>query len=92
VFSTLFGRYQLMHTVRSHIGSKDQAYECVFQQEDNEGYTGVKLDKTLMTVAGEALKKNIEVLGSVVLPLSEQIKYVPSTHTHSLSLSLSSKK
>mmetsp|Transcript_22509 Transcript_22509/g.47387 ORF Transcript_22509/g.47387 Transcript_22509/m.47387 type:complete len:496 (-) Transcript_22509:1057-2544(-) len=69
-------KYQLMHTVRSHIGSKDQAYECVFQQEDNEGYTGVKLDKTLMTVAGEALKKNIEVLGSVVLPLSEQIKYV----------------
>lgn len=37
---------------------------------------GVKLDKSLMKIAGNALTKNIEKLGTVALPLSEQIKYV----------------
>merc|ERR1711959_843 len=69
-------KYKLLHTVRTHIGAKNEAYECVFQQEDHEGFTGVKLDKTLMKIAGEALKKNIQVLGTVALPFSEQIKYV----------------
>lgn len=30
-------KYKLMHTVRNHEGAKDQAYQCVFQQEDDEG-------------------------------------------------------
>jgi len=69
-------KYKLLHTVRTHLGAKDDAYQCVFQQEDPDGNVGVKLDKKLMLIAGEALKKNIEVLGTVALPLSEQLKYV----------------
>jgi 3-ketoacyl-CoA synthase len=69
-------KYKLLHTVRTHIGAKDEAYQTVFQQEDAEGQVGVKLDKNLMKVAGEALKRNIQVLGTVALPLSEQIKYL----------------
>merc|ERR1711959_483025 len=69
-------KYKLMHTVRNHEGAKDEAYQCVFQQEDDEGNKGVKLDKSLMKIAGNALTKNIEKLGTVALPLSEQIKYV----------------
>ena len=69
-------KYKLLHTVRSHFGAKDPSYQCVFQQEDDEGFKGVKLDKTLMKIAGEALTKNIEKLGTVALPFSEQVKYV----------------
>jgi len=69
-------KYKLMHLVRTHIGAKDEAYKCVFQQEDPEGNVGVKLDRSLMKIAGEALKKNIEVLGTLALPFSEQLKYV----------------
>ena len=30
-------KYKLLHTVRTHIGAKDEAYQTVFQQEDAEG-------------------------------------------------------
>ena len=69
-------KYRLMHTVRSHFGAKDDSYQCVFQQEDDEGFRGVRLDKSLMKIAGEALTKNIEKLGTVALPLGEQLKFV----------------
>ncbi|QDZ24456.1 3-ketoacyl-CoA synthase [Chloropicon primus] len=73
-------KYKLLHTVRTHHGAQDDSYECVFQQEDNEGFVGVKLDKTLMKIAGSALTKNIEKLGTVALPLSEQLKYLWVNH------------
>lgn len=38
-------RYELQHLVRTHMGSDDEAYNCIFQQEDSEGMRGVKLDK-----------------------------------------------
>lgn len=68
-------KYQLLHVVRTHKGANDDAYKCVFQQEDPEGIVGVKLDKTLMAIAGEALKVNITTLGPLVLPISEQLKF-----------------
>jgi len=69
-------KYELLHTVRTHMGASDEAYKCVFQQEDENGHAGVQLDKTLMKVAGNALRKNIETLGILALPLSEQVKYL----------------
>ena len=39
------GRYELRHLVRTHLGADDTAYRCVFQQEDDEGRVGVKLQK-----------------------------------------------
>lgn len=68
-------KYQLMHVVRTHKGANDDAYHCVYQKEDPNGIVGVKLDKTLMAIAGEALKVNITTLGPLVLPLTEQLKF-----------------
>lgn len=68
-------KYQLIHTVRTHKGSDDRAFNCVYQEEDNTGRVGVALSKDLMAVAGEALKTNITTLGPLVLPMSEQLLF-----------------
>jgi 3-ketoacyl-CoA synthase len=69
-------KYQLVHTVRTHRGASDQSYGCVTQEEDGEGHVGVSLSKELMSVAGEALRTNITTLGPLVLPLSEQLRFL----------------
>lgn len=68
-------KYQLVHTVRTHKGSDDKCFECVFQMEDPNGKVGVSLLKDLMAVAGDALKTNITTLGPLVLPMSEQLLF-----------------
>ncbi|KAI6701797.1 hypothetical protein NL676_010933 [Syzygium grande] len=69
-------KYQLVHTVRTHRGADDRNYRCVYQKEDERGTVGVSLAKELMTVAGEALKINITTLGPLVLPWTEQFKFL----------------
>lgn len=68
-------QYVLKHTVRTHIGADDQAYDSIFQMEDRTGIRGVKLSKNIMDVAGNALKKNITTLAPLVFPLTEHIKF-----------------
>ncbi|MCL7049303.1 hypothetical protein MKW94_001090 [Papaver nudicaule] len=68
-------KYKLVHTVRTHCGCEDKAYKCVFRDEDEAGELGVSLSKTLMPIAGLALKTNITTLGPYVLPISEQLRY-----------------
>jgi 3-ketoacyl-CoA synthase len=70
-------KYRLVHTVRVHKGSSDSAYESVYQEEDSSkpSHKGVRLSKDLMDVVGEALKTNMSVLGPLVLPWIEQIKF-----------------
>ncbi|KAL5210185.1 hypothetical protein ABZP36_005808 [Zizania latifolia] len=70
-------KYQLIHTVRTHRGgASDRSYACVTQEEDDAGHVGVSLSKELMSVAGEALRTNITTLGPLVLPLSEQLRFL----------------
>ncbi|XP_077248443.1 3-ketoacyl-CoA synthase 1 [Tasmannia lanceolata] len=69
-------KYQLIHTVRTHKGADNKSYNCVFQKEDDKGTVGVSLDRDLMAVAGDALKTNITTLGPLVLPFSEQFKFL----------------
>ncbi|KAJ1298674.1 hypothetical protein BS78_01G471800 [Paspalum vaginatum] len=70
-------KYQLLHTVRTHRGgASDRSYGCVTQEEDAEGHLGVSLSKELMSVAGDALRTNITTLGPLVLPLSEQLRFL----------------
>ncbi|KAK4793596.1 hypothetical protein SAY86_024031 [Trapa natans] len=68
-------KYRLVHVVRSHCGSDDKAFRCVYQEEDGNGKTGVSLSKDLMAIAGGALKTNITTLGPLVLPISEQLLF-----------------
>ncbi|KAM0031440.1 putative very-long-chain 3-oxoacyl-CoA synthase [Helianthus debilis subsp. tardiflorus] len=68
-------KYKLLHTVRTHCGSDDTAYNCVYQQQDETGKVGVSLSKDLMAIAGGALKANITTLGPLVLPISEQLLF-----------------
>ncbi|KAM0884763.1 hypothetical protein ACQ4PT_030778 [Festuca glaucescens] len=56
-------KYQLVHTVRTHKGVDDTAFGCVYQQQDEDGKTGVSLSKDLMAIAAGALKTNITTLG-----------------------------
>ncbi|XP_058085814.1 3-ketoacyl-CoA synthase 1-like [Magnolia sinica] len=69
-------KYQLIHTVRTHKGADDNSYNCVYQKEDGAGNVGVSLARELMAVAGDALKTNITTLGPLVLPLTEQFKFL----------------
>lgn len=77
-------KYKLQHLVRIHMGSDDQCYQSVFQQEDEGGLVGVSLSRALLNVAGNALKENMSQLGPLVLPYSEQFLYVWSMFCHKI--------
>lgn len=64
-------KYQLVHPVRTHTGSNDRNYDCVYQRKDANRKIGVSLAKELITVAGDALKTNLTMLGPLVLPFSQ---------------------
>ncbi|XP_010263648.1 PREDICTED: 3-ketoacyl-CoA synthase 4-like [Nelumbo nucifera] len=68
-------KYKLLHVVRTHCGADDKAFRCVYQEQDDQGKTGVSLSKDLMSIAGMALKTNITTLGPLVLPISEQLLF-----------------
>ncbi|KAH9692993.1 3-ketoacyl-CoA synthase 4 [Citrus sinensis] len=68
-------KYRLVHIVRTHKGADDKAFHCVYQEQDDQGKTGVSLSKELMAIAGGALKTNITTLGPLVLPVSEQLLF-----------------
>ena len=68
-------KYEVLHTARSHIGADDNAYRCVFQEEDKQGVVGVGLSKDLMRCAAVALEHNMRLLGPKVLPLREIFLY-----------------
>ncbi|XP_071693922.1 3-ketoacyl-CoA synthase 6-like [Rutidosis leptorrhynchoides] len=69
-------KYKLVHVVRTHKGSDDRAFKCVYEQEDPQGLVGINLSKDLMVIAAEALKSNITTIGPLVLPASEQLLFL----------------
>jgi 3-ketoacyl-CoA synthase len=71
-------RFRLTHIVRTLTAAEDRAYRCAYQEEDEEGQTGVNLSKDLVAIAGETLKANIVAIGSVVLPPSEKLLFALS--------------
>ncbi|KAI4975748.1 3-ketoacyl-CoA synthase 6-like [Hordeum vulgare subsp. vulgare] len=71
-------RFRLSRVVRTLTGAQDNAYRCVYQEEDEEGHRGINLNKDLMTIAGDALKANITAIGPLVLPASEQLLFALS--------------
>ncbi|KAI3448975.1 hypothetical protein Pfo_005640 [Paulownia fortunei] len=69
-------KYELKHTLRTHLGANDRAYNCVLQEGDKDGKLGMSISKDLMAIAGNALKANITSLGPLVLPMSEQLMFL----------------
>ncbi|CAI0439351.1 unnamed protein product [Linum tenue] len=68
--------YELQHLVRTHMGADEQSYCSVVQKPDEDDVVGVSLSKSLLHVAARALKINVSELGPLVLPYSEQLKYI----------------
>ncbi|XP_052191017.1 probable 3-ketoacyl-CoA synthase 21 [Diospyros lotus] len=68
-------KYTLQHLVRTNKAQEDQSYDCIFQDLDMENKVGVSISKSIVNVAGEALKTNLASLGPLVLPLTEQLQY-----------------
>ncbi|KAI4377824.1 hypothetical protein MLD38_015398 [Melastoma candidum] len=68
-------KYRLEHVVRTHKGSDDRSFRCVYQEEDEERNKGLRVSKDLIEIGGEALKTNITTLGPLVLPFSEQLLF-----------------
>lgn len=70
-------KYELVHTVRVHLGCEDDAFGCMGNGEDSEGIKGVFLRRNVVSVAGRALKVNLQRLGPLVLPISEMVRAQP---------------
>ena len=84
-------RYELAHCIRTHAGADAGAHDCVVQREDAAGTVGVHLSKTLVSVAGDALRANITRLAPHVLPLSQQARFVWNALQRRLAKARSSK-
>ncbi|KAK9282942.1 hypothetical protein L1049_011167 [Liquidambar formosana] len=61
--------------VRTHHGSNDEAYGCCMQVEDELGYRGFRLTKSLTKAGAQALTQNLRVLLPQVLPIWELLRY-----------------
>ena len=67
-------KYEIVHSVRTHIGADDDAFNAIRQREDEEGIRGIKLQRNVVPTAAQALKTNINSLAPLVLPLGDLIK------------------
>ncbi|XP_010692949.2 3-ketoacyl-CoA synthase 10 [Beta vulgaris subsp. vulgaris] len=68
-------KYRLEHVVRTHKGADDRSFRSVYQEEDEQGFKGLKVSRELMEIGGDAIKTNITTLGPLVLPVSEQLLF-----------------
>lgn len=76
---------KLNHSVRAHIGSNDEAFECCKQVEDDQGHAGFFLTKGLTKAANKAFTLNLRVLAPKILPLTEILRYIiASTYKNSI--------
>jgi 3-ketoacyl-CoA synthase len=67
-------KLQLVHSARTIIVG-EESLTSVVQMEDDAGFRGVRLSKSIMRVATVALQKNISSFARLFLPWGEQIKY-----------------
>ncbi|KAL5722436.1 very-long-chain 3-oxoacyl-CoA synthase [Ranunculus cassubicifolius] len=68
--------FKLKYLVRTHLGANDDAYECVTQKEDDQGYLGVSLSERLPKVAIKAISMNLRELAPKVVPIWELCRYI----------------
>ncbi|KAJ8445223.1 hypothetical protein Cgig2_024429 [Carnegiea gigantea] len=71
-------KYELKQVVRTHKGMDNRSFNSVHVKEDSEGNQSISVSKDVMEIGGHALKDNITILGTLVLPLSEQLQFFTS--------------
>ncbi|TVU04684.1 hypothetical protein EJB05_47814, partial [Eragrostis curvula] len=67
-------RFRLLgRAVRTCGAARDVAYRCVFQEEDDEGRLGTRVDAAFHSVAGDMIKANVQAAFALirVLPVRE---------------------
>lgn len=67
-------KYELVTSLRTHLGAQDDAFGCMGVAEDADGKQGVFLRKNVIEVAGRALRTNITHLAPRILPWMELVK------------------
>lgn len=71
-------KFKLKCTVRTNIGYDDEAYGCCIQVEDEQGYQGFLLTKSLTKAAAKAFTGNLKILLPKILPVTELLRYATS--------------
>ncbi|XP_057959989.1 3-ketoacyl-CoA synthase 19-like [Malania oleifera] len=71
---------RLKRLVLTHQGSSDEAYDCCMEMEDELGYHGFQLTKSLPKVAAQALAENLRILLPKVLRLRELLRYALASY------------
>ncbi|KAE9463925.1 hypothetical protein C3L33_04143, partial [Rhododendron williamsianum] len=69
-------KYELLHAIPTHTASFDRCYNSIVLEEDTEGHAGVTITKDLLAAAITAIESNITSLAPLVLPASEQARYL----------------
>ncbi|KAI9082264.1 hypothetical protein K1719_019968 [Acacia pycnantha] len=69
-------KYQIIHTLRTHLASNDRSYNSIFQQDDDQHIIGISISTDLTIVAGQVLKSHITSLAPLVLPVSQKLKFL----------------
>ncbi|XP_057428257.1 3-ketoacyl-CoA synthase 19-like [Lotus japonicus] len=66
---------KLKHMERTQYGADDEAYSCCIQVEDDEGYSGFRLTKSLVKSAAQALTVNLQGMAPKILPIWELVRF-----------------
>ncbi|KAG9390020.1 Very-long-chain 3-ketoacyl-CoA synthase [Carpediemonas membranifera] len=69
-------RYELLRTVRTHHGRKEDSFNCISLEDDGTGHVGVRLSRDIPAVAGRAIEENMTRIGEMMLPLSEKARFL----------------
>lgn len=75
-------KYELVTSLRTHLGSQDDAFGCMGVSEDPSGYQGTFLKKNVMEVVDDALKTNVRGLAPRILPGAELVSTQFSPFLH----------
>ncbi|KAK4284097.1 hypothetical protein QN277_000970 [Acacia crassicarpa] len=70
---------KLKHMERTQFGANDEAYSCCMQVEDELGYQGFQLTKSLVKSAAQALTVNLQTMAPKILPLWELIRFLSAS-------------
>ena len=71
-------KYALQHTVRTHLGCEDPAYQCMGAGQDAQGLPGVFLRKNVIETASRALAENLRVLTPLITPPAARVRRRPT--------------